>query len=37
MRIHPIVNVSKIVRYRKPVKGQRMEELKQVEVDKVKE
>ena len=37
MRIYPIVNVSRIVRCKKPVKGQRMEELKPVEVDRVKE
>ena len=37
MRIHSIVNASKIVRYRKPVKEQRMEKLKPVEVDRVKE
>jgi len=37
MRIYPIVNVSRIVRYKKLVKGQRMEELKPVEVDRVKE
>ena len=26
MRIHPVVNVSRILRYRKPVKGQRVKE-----------
>ena len=31
-----IVNVSRIVRYREPVKGQRVEKLKIVEVDRVK-
>ena len=36
MRIHLVVNVSRIVRYRKPVKEQRVEELKSVEVDEVK-
>jgi len=37
MRIHPVVNVSWIVRYRKPVRGKRVEELKPVEVDGVEE
>ena len=37
MRIHPVVNVRWIVRYRKPVRGQRVEELKPVEVDGVEE
>ena len=32
MRIHPVVNVSRVVKYKKPVKGQRVEELKSVEV-----
>jgi len=32
MKIHPIVNVSRVMRYRKLVKGQRVEELKPVEV-----
>ena len=37
MRIHPVVNVSSVVRYREPVKGQRMKELKPVEVEGVEE
>ena len=37
MRIHPVVNVSRIVRYREQVKGQKKEEGKPVEVDGVKE
>ena len=37
MRIHPVVNISRIVRYREPVRGQRVEELKLVEVDGVEE
>jgi len=35
MRIHPIVNMSRIERYRKLVKGQRVKELKPVEVNGV--
>jgi len=35
MRIHPVVNVSRIKRYREPVKGQRVEKLKPVEVNGV--
>ena len=37
MRIYRVVNVSRIVRYREPVKGQRMEELKPIEVKGVEE
>ena len=37
MRIHPIVNFSRVVRYRELVRGQRVEELKPVEVKRVKE
>jgi len=37
MRIHSVVNMSRIVRYREPVKGQRVEEPKKVEVDRVEE
>ena len=39
MRIHPVVNVSRVVRYRyrEPVRGQRIEELKPVKVDGVEE
>jgi len=37
MRIYPVVNVSRVVKYKKPVKGQRVEKLKPVEVEKVKE
>ena len=37
MRIHPVVNVSRIVRYREQVKGQKKEEGKPVEVDGVEE
>jgi len=37
MRIHPVVNVSRIMRYREPVKGQRIKELKPVEVEEVEE
>ena len=37
MRIHPVVNTSRIERYREPIRGQRVEELKLVEVDRVEE
>ena len=37
IRIHLVVNVSRMVRYREPVKGQRMEEPKLVEVEEVEE
>ena len=36
MRIHPVVNVSQIVRYKEQVKGQKKEEGKPVEVEGVK-
>ena len=34
MRIHPVVNISQVVRYRELIKRQRVEELKPVEVNK---
>ena len=37
MRIHPVVNVSRIVRYREQVKGQKKEEGKLVKVEGVEE
>ena len=37
MRIHPVVNVSLIVRYKEQVKGQKKEEGKPVEVEGVEE
>jgi len=37
MRIHLVVNISKVVRYREPVKEQKVEEPKPVKVDRVKE
>ena len=37
MRIHPVVNVSKVVKYRKLGKGQKVEKPKPVEVDGVEE
>jgi len=37
MRIHPVVNVSRVVRYKEPVKRQRVEEPKPVEVKGVEE
>jgi len=37
MRIHPVVNISWVVRYRELEKGQRIEEPKPVEVDGVEE
>ena len=37
MRIHLVVNVSRVVKYGEPVKGQRVDELKLEEVEEVKE
>jgi len=37
MRIHPVVNVSQIVRYKEQVKGQKNKEGKLVEVEEVEE
>ena len=37
MRIHPVVNISWIVRYKEQVKGQKKEEGKLVEVEEVEE
>ena len=37
MRIHPVVNVSQIVRYKEQVRGQKKEEGKPVEVEEVEE
>jgi len=37
MRIHPVVNVSRIVRYKEQVKGQKKEKAKLVEVKEVEE
>jgi len=37
MRIHLVVNVSRIIKYRELVKGQKVEKPKSVEVDRVKE
>ena len=37
MRIHPVVNVSWIVRYKEQIKGQKKEEGKPVEVERVEE
>ena len=37
MRIHPVVNVSRIVRYKEQVKRQKKEEGKPVEVEGIKE
>ena len=37
MRIHLVVNVSQIVRYKEQVKGQKKEEGKPIEVERVEE
>jgi len=37
MRIHPVINVSQIVRYKEQVKGQKKEEGKPVEIEGVEE
>jgi len=37
MRIHPVVNISQIVQYKKQVGGQKKEEAKPIEVEGVEE
>jgi len=37
IRIHPVVNVSRIVRYRELVKGHKMQKIKLVEVNRMEE
>ena len=37
MKIHLVVNISRVVRYRKPMKRQRVEKQKLIKVDRVKE
>ena len=37
MRIHLVVNVSRVVQYKKQVEGQKIEKTKPVEVEEVKE
>ena len=37
MRIHLVVNISQVLRYGKQVEGHKIEEVKLVEVDRVKE
>ena len=37
MRIHPVVNVSQIVRYKEQIKGQKKEEGKPVEMEGIEE
>ena len=37
MRIHPVVNVSEVIWYKKQVEGQKTEEVKLVEIEKVEE
>ena len=37
MRIHLVVNISRIVRYKEPVKKQKVEESKLVEINRVEE
>ena len=37
MRIHPVVNISRIVRYKEQVKGQKKEEGKPIEVEGAEE
>ena len=37
MRIHPVINVSRIVRYKEQVKGQKKEEGKPIEVEGIEE
>ena len=37
MRIHPVVNVSRVVRYKEQIKGQKKEEGKPVVIEGVEE
>ena len=37
MRIHLVVNISQVVRYREPVKGEKMEKPKPIEVNRIEE
>ena len=37
MRIHPVVNISWVVRYKEQVEGQKVEEVKPVEVEEAEE
>ena len=37
IRIHPVVNVSQVVRYKEQVRGQKKEEGKSMEVEEVEE
>ena len=37
MKIYPVVNVSQVVRYKEQVEKQKIEKLKLVEVNRVKE
>ena len=37
IRIHLVINVSRVVRYKEPMKGQKVEKPKLIEVDKVEE
>jgi len=34
MRIHPVVKVSRVVRYKRLIKRQKVEELKPIEIDR---
>ena len=37
MKIHLVVNISQIVQYRKQIRGQKIEEVKSVEIERVEE
>ena len=37
MKIYPVINVSQVVRYKEQVEKQKIEKLKLVEVNRVKE
>jgi len=37
MRIYPVVNISWIVQYKKQIGGQKVEEVKSVEIERVEE
>ena len=37
IRIYPVVNVSQVIKYREPVEGQKVKEVKLIEVKEIKE
>jgi len=37
IRIYPVVNVSQVIKYREPVKRQKVKEVKLIEIKEIKE